>query len=119
MNPLSSTVNRTTTEGKPMNVTTTPTRIRRPRTAGLTCRPLATLTVAVQLAAMLLVFGLPALVSALADRVRRLQRDERGDAGGKTVVVLILTILGIAAAVGIGLLIKAQIDKRSPDLDKT
>ncbi len=56
------------------------------------------------------------LALTLPERLRTLARDERGDGGGKGVIILIATVLGIAAVVAVGLLITNQINSRAPGL---
>ena len=56
------------------------------------------------------------LTMTLPDRLRGIARDARGDGGGKGVIILIATVLGIAAVVAVGLLITNEINKRSPGL---
>jgi len=52
----------------------------------------------------------------VADRVGAVRRDERGDAGGKGVIILIATVIGIGALIGVGVLIANQINSRAPGL---
>lgn len=56
------------------------------------------------------------LALTLPERLGTLARDERGDGGGKGVIILIATVLGIAAVVAVGLLITNQINSRAPGL---
>ncbi len=56
------------------------------------------------------------LTWTLPDRLRSVARDDRGDGGGKGVIILIATVLGIAAVVAVGVLITNQINNRAPGL---
>jgi len=58
------------------------------------------------------------LIAALGmpDRLRRAVRDERGDGGGKGVIILVATVLGIVAVVAVAALITSEINKRGPGL---
>lgn len=56
------------------------------------------------------------LALTLPERLRTLARDDRGDGGGKGVIILIATVLGIAAVVAVGVLITSQIKSRAPGL---
>lgn len=54
----------------------------------------------------------------LPERLRTVARDDRGDGGGKGVIILISTVLGIAAVVAVGVLITNQINNRAPGLGR-
>lgn len=54
----------------------------------------------------------------LPERLRTVARDDRGDGGGKGVIILIATVLGIAAVIGVGVLITNQISSRAPGLGR-
>ena len=58
------------------------------------------------------------LTWTLPGRVRQVGRDERGDAGGKGLIILVASVLGLAAVVGVGLLITNQISSRGGGLGK-
>lgn len=53
---------------------------------------------------------------SLTDRARQIGRDDSGEAGGKGVIILIATVIGIGAMIGIGALIATQINNRAPGL---
>lgn len=53
---------------------------------------------------------------SLPGRFSTVARDDRGDGGGKGVIILIATVLGIAAVVAVGVLITNQINSRAPGL---
>lgn len=53
---------------------------------------------------------------SLTDRTRQIGRDDSGEAGGKGVIILIATVIGIGAMIGVGALIATQISNRSPGL---
>ncbi len=55
---------------------------------------------------------------SVPERLHNIARDDRGDGGGKGVIILIATVLGIAAVVAVGLLITNQISSRAPGLGK-
>ena len=54
---------------------------------------------------------------SMQDRAHRVLTDDRGDGGGKGVIILVATVLGLIAVVGVGLLITNQINKRAPGLE--
>jgi len=57
------------------------------------------------------------LAAAVPDRLRRVARDERGDAGGKGLIILVAAVLGLAAVVAVGVLITKQINSRGNGLN--
>lgn len=62
--------------------------------------------------------SLVVLTWTLPDRVARVGRDERGDAGGKGLIILVASVLGLAAVIGVGVLITNQINSRGGGLGK-
>ena len=69
-------------------------------------------------AAVLLVFGLLALLPTLPSRIRRTATDERGESGGHGLIILIVTVIGVGVAIAVGVLIRNAIDNRSGGLNQ-